>query len=49
MATQALVRRTGLVARWVMVTDISGHERTELRWVVAPAEADTRRGSVRAA
>lgn len=36
MAT-TMVQRSGLVARWVTVTDISGRERTELRWVPEPA------------
>lgn len=34
MVTMTQVQRPVLVARWVTVTDISGRQRTELRWVV---------------
>ncbi|MBB5786565.1 hypothetical protein [Jiangella mangrovi] len=46
MVTMTQVQRPALVARWVTVTDISGRQRAELRWVAVDG---VRHAQVRAA
>lgn len=36
MAMATMTQQSTLVARWVTVTDISGRERREIRWVEVP-------------
>jgi hypothetical protein len=46
MATTTLIQRPTLVARWVMVTDLTGRKRAVMRW--APVD-DAQPAHVRAA